>query len=72
MNAQTVQLSLDVRVWQDERSGQYWHLAYHDGDSETRVSFPDTAALGDFLADRLGLNVVDALRQRAVGCYSCG
>lgn len=60
MNEQTVRLKLDLRVWQDERLGQLWRLAYHDGDDETIISFPDSAALGDFIAERLGLTLVDS------------
>jgi hypothetical protein len=59
MNEYAVHLKLDLRVWQDERMGQRWRLAYHDGDAETVVTFPDSAALGDFIAERLGLNLLD-------------
>lgn len=55
METQPVQLKLDLRVWQDERMGCLWRVAYTDGDGETVVTFPDSAALGDFIADRLGL-----------------
>lgn len=61
MDEQAVRLKLDLRVWQDERLGQLWRLAYHDGDDETVISFPDSAALGDFIAERLGLTLVDGL-----------
>jgi hypothetical protein len=59
MNEYAVHLKLDLRVWQDEQMGRRWRLAYHDGDAETVVTFPDTAALGDFIAERLGLNLLD-------------
>ncbi len=64
MVTQTVNLKLNIRIWQDERLGRLWRVAYPDGDSETVVSFPDTAALGDFIAERLGLDLVDALREQ--------
>jgi hypothetical protein len=59
MNEHAVRLKLDLRVWQDERMGRLWRLAYRDGDDETVITFPDSAALGDFIADRLGLNLLD-------------
>ncbi|NNJ09042.1 hypothetical protein EKD04_001730 [Chloroflexales bacterium ZM16-3] len=59
MNEHAVQLKLDLRVWQDERMGRLWRLAYRDGDEETVITFPDSAALGDFIAERLGLNLID-------------
>lgn len=60
MSILPIKLKLNVRVWQDERMNQFWRVAYNDGDGEVIVSFPDTAALGDFLAERLGLNLIDA------------
>ncbi|MBX0326505.1 hypothetical protein K2Z83_02200 [Oscillochloris sp. ZM17-4] len=63
MNDRAVHLKLNLRVWQDERMGQLWRLAYRDGDDdETVITFPDSAALGDFIADRLGLNLIDTPR----------
>lgn len=59
MNEHAVRLKLDLRVWQDERMGQLWRLAYRDGDEELVISFPDSAALGDFIAERLGLSLLD-------------
>lgn len=55
MNAAKVVLHEDIRVWQDDRLGQLWRVAYRDGDNEMVVTFPDTAAMGDFIAERLGL-----------------
>jgi hypothetical protein len=66
MNEHAVRLKLDLRVWQDERMGQLWRLAYRDGDDETVISFPDSAALGDFIAERLGLNLLDMPLPRLV------
>jgi hypothetical protein len=34
-------------------------VAYREGDEETVVSFPDTEALGDFIAERFGLTLLD-------------
>lgn len=71
MNESAVHLKLDLRVWQDARMGQCWRIAYRDGDAETVVTFPDSAALGDFIADRLGLNLLDvALPALAVDAAS--
>ncbi len=53
-------LKAELRVWQDERYGQHWRVAYRDGDDETVVSFPDSEALGDFIAERLGLDLLEA------------
>ncbi len=57
-NPDATQLT-NLRVWRDERMGQLWRVAYNEGDGETIVSFPDTAALGDFLFERLGLRLED-------------
>lgn len=62
MNEHAVRLTLDLRVWQDERMGRLWRLAYRDGDDETVISFPDAAALGDFIAEWFGLNLLDLPR----------
>lgn len=57
---QSLQLRPDLRVWQDERFGQLWRVAYRDGDDETVVTFPDSEALGDFLSEHLGLRLLEA------------
>lgn len=46
-----------LRVWKDEDLGKLWRVAYNEGDGEMIVSFPDTAALGDFIMERLGLSL---------------
>jgi hypothetical protein len=56
-----------MRVWQDERLGRLWRMSYDDGDGETVVTFPDTAAMGDFIAERLGLTLEDELQEEALG-----
>jgi hypothetical protein len=55
--ASTTLTSLNLRIWRDERLEQLWRLAYDDGGGETIVSFPDTAALSDFIAECLGLDL---------------
>lgn len=50
---------LNLRVWRDERLGARWRVAYNEGDGETIVAFPDAAALGDFIEERLGLSLLD-------------
>lgn len=59
MNAASVTLHEDIRVWQDDRLGQLWRVSYRDGDSQMVVTFPDTAAMGDFIAERLGIYLED-------------
>lgn len=61
MREQAVALGDNLRVWQDERMGQLWRLAYYDGLDEQLITFPDAEALGDFLTEQLGLNLEDAL-----------
>jgi hypothetical protein len=61
---QTIVLRDGVRIWQDERLGRLWRLALRDGEEEQVIGFPDLAALGDFLAERLGLNLVESFGQR--------
>lgn len=58
--------TFDLRIWRDEQLGKIWRVAYHDGEAETVVSFPDTAALGDFIAEQLGLNLFDPLTEQEV------
>lgn len=64
MDQKTIVLRDGVRIWQDERLGRLWRLALRDGEEEQVIGFPDLAALGDFLADRLGLNLVETFGQR--------
>lgn len=59
MNKRALTLKADFRVWQDERFGQLWRVAYRDGDEETVVSFPDSEALGDFIAETFGVGLID-------------
>lgn len=59
-------LRAELRVWQDERFGQLWRVAYRDGDDETVVSFPDAEALGDFIAEQFGVDVLDQLEEPAL------
>ena len=61
----TIVLRDGVRIWQDERLGRLWRLALRDGEDEQVIGFPDIAALGDFLAERLGLNLVETFGQRS-------
>ncbi len=57
---QALTLRAQIKVWQDERFGQLWRVAYRDGDEETVVSFPDTEALGDFIAEQFGLDLLES------------
>lgn len=59
MSERALTLKTDLRVWQDERFGQLWRVAYRDGDEETIVSFPDSEALGDFIAEQFGLALIE-------------
>jgi hypothetical protein len=59
-----------LRIWKDERLGQLWRVAYSEGDGETVVSFPDTAALGDFIVERFGLHLLDELKALPLECYT--
>jgi hypothetical protein len=66
LNEQKVIVLRDgVRIWQDERLGRLWRLALRDGDDEQVIGFPDIAALGDFLAERLGLNLLEPFGSRS-------
>ncbi|GAB4438872.1 MAG: hypothetical protein OHK0015_33070 [Chloroflexi bacterium OHK40] len=60
MNERALTLKADLRVWQDERFGQLWRVAYRDGDEVTIVSFPDSEALGDFIAEQFGVGLDDS------------
>lgn len=62
MQNDTLRLELDLRVWRDERLNQAWRAAYREGDTELVVTFPDTEALGDFIAERLGLTLLEVWR----------
>jgi hypothetical protein len=70
MNRQTAMQFLDLRVWRDERLGQLWRVAYNEGDGEMTIGFPDTAALGDFLMERLGLTILDDMHGLPISCAS--
>ncbi len=59
MNQRSLTLKAEFRVWQDERFGRLWRVAYRDGDEETVVSFPDSEALGDFIAEQFGVTLLD-------------
>jgi hypothetical protein len=59
MDERTLTLSADLRVWQDERFGEIWRVAYRDGDEERVVSFPDSEALGDFIAEQFGVGLLE-------------
>jgi hypothetical protein len=52
-------LRAELRVWQDDRIGKLWRVAYRDGDDETVVSFPDAEAMGDFIAEQFGLDLIE-------------
>jgi hypothetical protein len=54
-------LQHNLHIWQDGTLDGAWRCTYRDGDSTVVVSFPDLKALGDFIADELGLNVIGAL-----------
>lgn len=66
MGERTLTLKADLRVWQDERFGQLWRVAYRDGDEEMIVSFPDSEALGDFIAEQFGVDLLDTPEFSAV------
>jgi hypothetical protein len=51
----------NLRIWKDSSMNGAWRCSYRDGDSTIVVSFPDLKALGDFIADELGLSVIGAL-----------
>jgi hypothetical protein len=59
MDQQSLTLKAELRVWQDERFGQLWRVAYRDGDEEMVVSFPDSEALGDFIAEQFGVSLLE-------------
>jgi hypothetical protein len=51
----------NLRIWKDSAMNGAWRCSYRDGDSTVVVSFPDLKALGDFIAEELGLSVIGAL-----------
>lgn len=59
MSDRALTLKADFRVWQDDRFGHHWRVAYRDGDEVTVVSFPDSEALGDFIAETFGVGLLD-------------
>lgn len=61
---------MDLRIWRDDRMGQLWRVAYNEGHGETVVSFPDTAALSDFIAERLGLELLDDKKELPSECQT--
>jgi len=68
MGTRLVTPTYDLRIWRDEQLGKIWRVAYNDGEAETVISFPDTAALGDFIAEQLGLNLLDTLGEQDPTC----
>jgi hypothetical protein len=59
MDRSEAKLKFDLRIWQDERYGKYWRVAYREGGEEQIVTLPDWEAVGDFVAERLGLNLME-------------
>ncbi len=57
MATQLTTATVSLRVWQEERMGRVWRCAIDDGAGEVVVSFPDTAAMGDFIAEQIGLQL---------------
>jgi hypothetical protein len=48
---------MKMRVWRDSGLDRVWRLSYSEGEDETVVSFPDDAALNDFIAEQLGFGL---------------
>ena len=59
MGTQLATATIALRVWQEERLGYIWRCAFNDGNGEVVVSFPDTAAMGDFIAEQAGLTLLE-------------
>ena len=59
MNTHLATATIGMRVWHEERLGNIWRCAFDDGSGEVVVSFPDTAAMGDFIAEQVGLFLED-------------
>lgn len=55
----TLSVRSDIRVWQDEQFGKLWRVAYRNGDEVMLVSFPDEAALDDFIDEQFGLDLLE-------------
>jgi len=72
MATQLTTARVALRIWQEERMGRVWRCAFDDGDGEIVVSFPDTAAMGDFIAEQVGLQLEDeGLPLRGAGDATC-
>jgi hypothetical protein len=61
---------VNLRIWRDDQVEELWRVSYDEGNGDELVAFPDTAALGDFLAERLGLNLDDDRRERLLGDHA--
>jgi hypothetical protein len=59
MGTQFATSTIALRVWQEERMGYVWRCAFNEGSGEVVVSFPDTAAMGDFIAEQVGLGLLE-------------
>jgi hypothetical protein len=55
MGTQFATSTIALRVWQEERM----RCAFNEGSGEVVVSFPDTAAMGDFIAEQVGLGLLE-------------
>lgn len=64
-----VRQNLNLQIWQDNKLNGVWRCSYFDGDNTVVVSFPDLNALGDFIADELGLSVIGALARTGDARY---
>jgi hypothetical protein len=61
---------VNLRIWRDDQVEELWRVSYDEGNGDVLVAFPDTAALGDFLAERLGLNLNDEQRGRLLSDHA--
>jgi len=61
---------VNLRIWRDDQVNELWRVSYDEGDGDVLVAFPDTAALGDFLAERLGLNLNDERCERLLSDHA--
>jgi hypothetical protein len=64
MVTQLATATIALRVWQEERLGRVWRCAFNDGSGEVVVSFPNTAAMGDFIAEQVGLALEEDEEER--------